>query len=281
MDTLPFLRAVWPDEGLYCIAVPFPKKGYDHHVFETIGAAAKYVETVRDTSNVFFGTHTLRDPRVWDPHHHKENREWVGGWRVRTQDNSRSSRIFFFDLDVGADDETKYATQPEAVVGLQHFIAATHLPIPMVVSSGGGLHTYWVVDREIDSANWVPIASKLKQLAHYYNLRIDNARTTDTASVLRVAGTFNLKTNVKRPVEVAKETTPIGVEEFTKLVNAAIDEADISVKAIRGRPAGPSAIAAKLGSNTANEFKGPPPTMSSLIRACAQIERIEIGRAHV
>lgn len=278
MTPIEFLRAVWLDEGLYCIATPFPQKGYDHHVFETIEAAAAFVDSIGDTKNVFFATHTLKEERVWDHHHHrdadKEDKPWVGGWRVRTQLNMRSSRIFFFDLDVEADNDKKYSNQADAVAGLQSFVSATRLPIPMVVSSGGGLHVYWTLDRDLGSDEWAARAAKFKSLAHHLGLKIDNTRTTDTASVLRVAGTWNLKKTEKRPVVVYKQTTPITIEALDKLLDKAIDDNDIVVKARAAAKAAPSTFAAALGSNTQQTFDRPLPTMVSLLTACAQMRRI-------
>ena len=66
--------------------------------------------------NVFFGTHTLKERRVWDV-----DKKPKPGWRVRVQENMRSSRIFFFDLDVEEGNDKKYSTQSDALVALQSF----------------------------------------------------------------------------------------------------------------------------------------------------------------
>ena len=114
-------------------------------------------------------------------------------------------------------------------------------------------------------------AAKLKQLAHHYGLKIDNMRTTDTSSVLRVAGTFNFKKDQKRPVLVYKQTTTVNVASFIALVDAAIEEAGLIVKKPRAAKTGAAAL---LGVNTAPTFDGPPVTMQELIAACPQIARI-------
>ena len=267
MTPIEFLRAVWPEQGLYCIAVPFEVRGYDHHVFETIEAAAAYVDSIADAKNIFFGTHTLREPRIWDA-----DKKPQPGWRVRVQGNMRSSRIFFFDLDVEEDNEKKYDSPASAVAGLKSFVANVHLPIPMVVSSGGGLHIYWVVGSEIDSTEWGATAVKLKQLAHHHGLKIDNMRTTDTSSVLRVAGTFNhKKAGEPRPVAVYKQTSVVNKDVYIGLIDAAIEDAGILVRKPRVAKTG---AAARLGSNTEPTFDGPPVTIQELIQTCPQIARI-------
>ncbi len=267
MTPIEFLRAVWPKQGLYCIAVPFEMKGYNHHVFETIEAAAAYVDSIADTKNVFFGTHTLKEPRIWDP-----ERKPRPGWRVRVQENMRSSRIFFFDLDVEEGNDKKYPTQEAAIVALKSFVLAADVPVPMLVSSGGGLHVYWIVDSEITSIEWMETAAKLKQLAHHHGLKIDNMRTTDTSSVLRVAGTFNhKKAGEPRPVLVYKQTTTVNVDSFIALVDAAIEDAGVAIRKPRAVKTGAAAL---LGSNIAPTFDGPPVTMRELIQTCPQIARI-------
>ena len=125
--------------------------------------------------------------------------------------------------------------------------------------------------RKAQSEEWVVTAAKLKQLAHHYGLKIDNMRTTDTSSVLRVAGTFNFKKDQKRPVLVYKQTTTVNVASFIALVDAAIEEAGLIVKKPRAAKTGAAAL---LGVNTAPTFDGPPVTMQELIAACPQIARI-------
>lgn len=272
MSPLEFLRAVWPSEGLYCIATPFPKKGYDHRVFETIEAAAAYVETIKTDKNVFYATHTLAEPKVWDPHHHKDKatKEWVGDWRVRVQTNMRSSCEFFFDLDVDEDDADKYADQPAAINGLKSFVGHTGLPIPFIVSSGGGLHVHWIMDTEIPSSEWITTAARLKQLAQYFGLKIDTTRTTDTASVLRVVGTFNCKKEPHRAVESGPLRPKVSFTVFKEKIDAALEGADISPQ----RPKGVASKLSKLGDNLTPTFDRPPPTMVSLLKACPQMARI-------
>lgn len=142
----------------------------------------------------------------------------------------------------------------------------------MVVSSGGGLHIYWVVADEIDSIAWVKTAAALKQLAHYYGLKIDDARTTDTSSVLRVAGTFNHKRDEPRPVLVYKQTSVVNNQAFLDLVKAAVEDAGLNVKSLKGSPA--KGAASRLGTNTQQTFDGPLPTMLDLLEVCPQIRRI-------
>jgi DNA primase len=80
----------------------------------------------------------------------------------RTAANAVYLRCFFLDLDVGP---TKaYATQSDAAKALRQFINTTGLPLPIIVSSGGGLHVYWPLTEDVPAKDWVEHAKKLKTL---------------------------------------------------------------------------------------------------------------------
>jgi hypothetical protein len=271
-----FLRAVWPDEGLYCIATPLDRRGYEHHVFEFIGEAAAYAVSMAGKKNVFFATHSLKEAKVWNPHHRKSppSNEWVGGWSVRLQTNMLMCSTFFFDLDVG-NEEKKYSTQAVAIRDLLRFLEATGLPKPMITSSGGGVHVYWLLTTPILSEEWKTWAARLRQLAEHYQLKFDPARTTDTASVLRVVGTFNRKiAQHPREVRMLAMGVRTKTETFCDMISQALAAVDIT-------PVLDPSVEAMLGSNTTRQFDGEPPTMKSLLTVCAQAQRFAKLRGRV
>ena len=271
MSPLDFLQAVWPAAGKYCIATPLPTGGFRHSVFETIVAAATHCEKIKSQESVYFAVHTLKDERIWTKNAriNKATGLREDGWSVRTQANTQEAAAFFFDLDVGTSGKTaKYATQAAAIVALKQFVALTGLPRPMVVSSGYGVHVYWLLDRGVPSATeWLTYASQLRQLANHHLMLVDPSRTTDSASVLRVAGTFNHK-NPAAPKAVAVLATGVRVtvEEWTAALDAATAAAKLAP------PAPPTSKL--LGSNMEVEFTGPPPTMRALLTACGQMRRL-------
>jgi hypothetical protein len=211
---------------------------------------------------------------VWNKKLHKDKKtgEFVGGYQVRPQTNMRSCKVFFFDIDVDDNDDKRYLSKLDAITHLMKFSQDTGLARPMVVSSGGGLHVYWLLTREIRSdTTWLTIARKLRQLALDYGLKIDTARTTDRSSVLRVAGTFNHKKDLLRPVKVLKHGVESSPEEFGATVDAALEARDL----VAEPPETASPVDDELGSNIERTtFTGTPVASANVYEACAQMRRI-------
>lgn len=274
-----FLKAVWPSDGIYCLATPFKipntdRVAFTHKTFATIAEAAAFVKQHRDSDDLLFAVHTLKQPRVWNPEKPNYKTGENGAWEVRKQDNMCASRAFFFDLDVDPDNHRKYATQGEAAADLKRFCAAAELPRPMVMSSGGGLHVYWLVEDDIPSQTWKDYAIKLRQIARHYELKFDPARTTDVSSMLRVAGTFNHKGGKKRPVEVKITTTIQPNKKFLKLIDKLVISTGVTVASAPKTFDG-------FESNLSEEFSGPPTTIKAVAEACAQMRYLIQQRGNV
>jgi hypothetical protein len=270
MTPTEFLQAVWPEHGFYCIATPFvppnqTKPVWAHKVFQDIDEAVAFVEKQKESKDIFFCIHSLKEEKVWNDKKPNLKTGEIGAYEIRTQANTLQARAFFFDLDVDAKDDTgkKYASQAEALLELREFCKATNFPKPLITSSGGGLHVYWLVEDPIDSADWRQHAHKLRLLANHYKLRVDPSRTTDTASVLRVAGTYNHKRGEKRPVQVLSATKRLDTGRFLHLIETAVDAAGITNS--------------KLVTNTVDDswnnlskpqFDGPPVRFKAVINTC-------------
>lgn len=234
MTPTEFLRAVWPDDGFYCIAVKLEHGGYWHTVHHTVEQAAEFVAKHRDNKDIYFCIHSLKEEQVWNPRKRDPKTGEMGAWSIRTKPNMREARVFFFDLDVGQG-EGKYPSVGAAVNELWRFCNEALLPTPMIVKSGGGVHVYWVLEDSIQTHQWAVYAERLRALAEAHDFMVDPARTTDTASILRVAGTYNLKTGTPRPVEVKLEGSVTPTEEFIYMLTRACEEA--GVKADDAKPA--------------------------------------------
>jgi hypothetical protein len=273
MTPIEFLRTVWPETGVYCLATK-AGKGYVHHTFDTVDAAAAFAVSNRDRQDVWFAVHTLTEHRVWNARKRKDaDGEWEGGWSYRTGENMRSCKAFFFDLDVGADKD--YASQRDAIIAIKSFCDKTSLPLPMLVNSGRGVHVYWRLDEELASLSWKAHAARLFNLAIAHELKVDPARTTDITSLLRVAATFNCKKAPKLPVLVWKPGTVTPTHRFLELLDQASEDAGGLLTSFA------PAAAYELGTNTTIEFDGPPVTMRQLGDACGQIREFAIRRGNV
>jgi len=285
MTPAEFLKAVWPETGLYCIAIP-GDKGYKHYVRDTLARALHIVDQHKNTDNVFFCVHALKEEKIWDADKRDPKTGELGAWRKRCQRNMRAARCFFFDLDVGDSTSTvpKYPTQLEAMQGLIAFCTKAKLPKPLVASSGGGLHVYWLLTDELPSDEWHTYAIKLRAVALHYGLRHDPMRTVDTASILRVAGTFNHKKEQKRPVEVLVpgQRTPTG--EFLKLLDDAVIRTGITVRQSPRFPQMPidSGPAALFEDNVSQNVSGlPPPDLMAVLKGCKMSQEIIAAKGDV
>lgn len=284
MDAAEFLRMVWPSEGYYALATPFTPNGqtkslYAHKVFDSIDTAVQAVEQLKKHKDVYFCIHSLREQKVWNPKKRDFKTGELGAYEIRSQENMLQGRALFFDLDVGLK-AGKYATQQAALTGLRMFVADAHLPKPFVSSSGGGLHVFWPLTEALPSAEWVTLASKLKALATHHHLLFDPARTTDTASVLRVPGTFNLKNPAApRPVTLLFDrvvATPAAA--MTRALDEALIRAGLPTTPVLVKPRAP--VDDLLGSNTQIQ-SGPPVGFPALVKACLQVRGVVAAKGNV
>ena len=101
---------------------------------------------------------------------------------------------------------------------LSAFLKATGLPTPTLVNSGGGLHVYWPLTRDVTVDEWKPLARSLKQLCGKQALHADPSVTTDAARILRVPGTNNFKNGQSRPVQIVTQGQPVTVEELADIL---------------------------------------------------------------
>jgi Domain of unknown function (DUF927) len=138
------------------------------------------------------------------------------GRKPRGHDNVDKVRSLWLDIDTRESHEkAHYATRADAWEAVVAFCRVARLPLPLFVSSGGGLHCYWPLDEELDLASWQTLAIALKRLCMQHQLHADPARTADSSSVLRLPGTVHWKTN--RLVEIGESAGPFPLSAFEHL----------------------------------------------------------------
>jgi hypothetical protein len=183
MATTDLLKAVLSPEGWYCI-VGLKKGGTPKQTFhETLesaeGEIARLLEQQYDT---YFACSK-----------YELNTS-------RTQGNAKFIKAFWLDIDCGEGKD--YPDQASGLQALQQFCKSVNLPRPTVVNSGRGLHVYWCLTKTITSAEWKPVADRLKYLCEEYEFYADPARTADSASILRVPETLNFKDDPPKDVSL-------------------------------------------------------------------------------
>jgi len=252
-----FLNRVLSENGHICVASPSQDfKGFQHFSPASYGAAEDTAnKLITEGRDVYFAVGTLREKYIM------EN----GKRKVRVGSNILELKSFFLDLDVG--EAKAYKTQREAIVALKKFTAGVGLPLPLVVSSGYGVHVYWMLSEPLPSAIWVRIAAVFKSLTEAYGLHADPARTSDMSSVLRLPGTLNFK-NPDDPQQVKilspKYPEDIPPKTFVAIVAAASKAIGVVAKA----PKQAQTSDAGFGSF---EISHEPSDFMDIVSRCAQV----------
>ena len=187
MSVQSFLSAVLPTQGLRFVLCQFGQQGDpdfrpgQKHFEPTdmVGLQGYAAWGTRMGANVFFAVGGF-DTVLKDD-----------GLPARTAAACRWHRSLRIDIDVGAN--KPYASKRDALVALLQFNQTYSLPTPWIVDSGGGLHVYWTFDRDVDTADWLPLAARLRAACEEGQLEADHTSTTDAARILRMPGTKNNK----------------------------------------------------------------------------------------
>lgn len=189
----------------------------------------------------------------------------------RTADNARALRTFFLDLDCGPSKE--YPDQVTALQSLQNFCMRMALPKPLLVSSGRGVHVYWVMDRDLTRDEWQPVADKIKASAKQHNFPMDYVVPADAARILRIPGTRNHKDSPPSPVTVLMQAgkSVVKFEEFASKFGDVITKPKMHI------PMKHRAITEQLLGNHTNNFK----MILTRKDGCAQIMHAATNQADV
>jgi len=133
----------------------------------------------------------------------------------RTHENALYFRALWMDIDCGPtkgvpDEKGRIKGYLDQDIGLQEFkkfCAAVGLPKPILVSSGYGIHAYWLLEETLSRKEWEPLSQRLRELCIEHGLIVDSS-VFEASRVLRIPGTFNFK-NKDEPklVEVWNEDT--------------------------------------------------------------------------
>ena len=213
MDTLEFLRAILPEEGVYYAAIFKPGfKAPAHKPFRSLESFAEALVKM--------------DAGDWTVYHacgsyNEDCVEVDGKKKYRVEPNWNKAKAFWADLDCGeskAAEGKGYATKRDAATAMKEFCEKTGFPKPFYVDSGNGIHAYWPLTKSITAATWVKMATVLKAVFAHHNVLADPSRTSDFASILRPVGTHNKKTEDYKPVIAKNRVKPIDPKEIAEVL---------------------------------------------------------------
>lgn len=193
-----FLRAVLPDSGLVAVGRLAPKKGafFDHDIYENIESLISGVEGVDySKENYYFAVSSFAERQVFER----------GKNRFRTQSNAKLTKCIILDIDIKNEDG--YFTEKDTAWTAIHTLTTQlNLPDPIIVDSGYGYHVYWPMVAGVPSKEWQAVTKLFYQAVSILEPRIvaDASRVSDSASVLRIPGTLNLKFGQQVPVYIAQ-----------------------------------------------------------------------------
>jgi uncharacterized cupin superfamily protein len=221
VDPAGFLGTVLPSKGHRCIALLSPSfKGMRQLFGLTDAWATTTAERAnrRDGVQAYFACSSYRDATS------------------RTATNVLAVRSFWLDLDCGP--KKPFRDPAQALLALKAFCSKVGLAIPMLVSSGAGIHCYWPMTEDLDPGTWRTTAGLLKAATAMLGLEADPSRTADIASVLRPVGTHNKKGDLKL-VRLLRGCEPVDHDQFRGLLAAVVGEVEMDL------PAAPAHIKAQ------------------------------------
>lgn len=259
MNTEQFLARVIPPGNYFAISfnkTPGRKGGFGTRFFPE-GEFAQAAGFVHFMSAKRFDTYhaqasfTVAEADGLD----KRNRPKFRGLRVT--ENVQGLRAFWIDLDVHRPGGKKaagetYASLFETYLWLARFRDATGLPRPnLAVTSGYGLHAYWVLEDAMPRERWQPYADALKAAMVAHAFIGEAGLSSDAVRLLRPPGTTNNKTSTPMPVEAVSRLSAGDIPNATML--DALQPYLAVGSAIRPAVAGATAsMAAALGSAAAS-----------------------------
>lgn len=198
-----FFRAVLPENGLVCIT-PIGNGVAKNLFFPSRKDLTDRFPAQQTGVDMFYAPFTFDD-------------------KTRKQEHAKSCKVLWLDVDFKGG---PYATVQDVAVDLVRFCTDAALPPPaVIISTGGGVHVYWLFNKELVRKDWLERATALKKLCATHKFYADPAPTCDSARVLRVPGTFSYKRSAACEVVHYDATSAIDPTDFPVDTNVRVDAA--------------------------------------------------------
>jgi hypothetical protein len=216
MSSFDLLNTVLPPEGRYCVMGigKYPDQNFVDTKEEVEELAQQFVKRKID---VFFGCAKY------------------GSLNNRTHENAKYFRALWMDIDCGPTKGVPdkkgiikgYLDQQTGLDEFKKFCIAVGLPRPILVSSGYGIHAYWLLEETVSRREWEPLANRLRELCVEQGLIVDSS-VFEASRILRIPGTFNFKQEEPKEVAVLNELTPrMTYQEVKDLLGAPEPKDDV------------------------------------------------------
>lgn len=192
MDLKGFLSLVTPDQGFrFIVAIQKGKDGRRiHEAYKTMKHAEETVEAMETWNdfNTYFSCASFEKAEYKD--------ERTGRTKKRTKANAIYARAIWRDFDVGCNEDgdpkpNAYASREECIEAVEKMCTTIGLPLPLMVSSGNGIHAYWPFNRNVPKEEWLRIASLAVKAFGNNGVLSDASRDCDIASILRPPGAMH------------------------------------------------------------------------------------------
>ena len=227
METLEFFEWLLPSNGHIVLGVPetneHGRSWWKNRKFTTVAEAAAEAIKLDQTNEVYVAINSFND---W----YKDDKD---KFRIRTQDNVAWCKALYDDYDVHPDEDKKYNSKQEAIADVAKLAQALRLT-PTVVDSGGGYHTYFHIDEEVDKATWLELSTLKRDVTTFLSMKIDKAVDLDSARVLRPVGTHNKKYGRPLPVKLLKQGKRYSVEHLRTTMLEFIANNDVQRATTKG-----------------------------------------------
>jgi len=229
MDTIDFFAKILPRSGIYYLVLTTAQtdhngKSFKVHVpfsdLEEMADAVRKLDGSPKYSAVYHACGSYKQPFIETGEINENTGKRKRKYRV--PENRAKARSFWLDIDCGEDKVGKgYATQKDAARAVLLFASQIGWPVPMLVSSGYGLHCYWPLETDISADEWVAVAKDLKAAVAHFGLLADPSRTADFASILRPVGSTNRKRGSKS-VKLLRDAAPCDFDRLRSSLSNAI-----------------------------------------------------------
>ncbi len=179
MDTKEFLwalfdEAVGPESQISIWSLPSKQTSF----FQDIDEAGDHALSLAKDQDVYFGCGLYRSG--------------IEGGRGKAEDVTRITSVWA-DIDYGEGHQKDRI--PKTWADAQSILARLGVQPSVIVDSGGGIHTYWILDEPLAPLEGAKLlrgyGNYIMSCAHALNFAVDSV--FDLARVLRVPGTINHK----------------------------------------------------------------------------------------